>query len=118
MTTIERVQKVLAGIRAKRALATKASVGPWTKGQTCVGIPAVFRETKAVCLFQTRSNSESFTLPNSKDDATFIADARTTCPLALDMLETTIEGLLQHSSFSTSAGVLLATLCAKWEAAQ
>jgi hypothetical protein len=119
MTITERVQKVLAGIRAKRALATKASEGTWLKAKTCIGIPAVMESCQSVALMGIRQSGRvDFDLPNWEANSDFIADARTTCPLALDMLETSIEGLLQHSSFSTSAGVLLAALCDQWDAAQ
>jgi hypothetical protein len=120
-TITDRAAIVLQQIDAALALAEKATPGPWTTGNTCIGIPSVFGETKAVCLFQTRSNSESYTLPNAKDHATFIAASRTLLPASLRCLKTAIGALkaiyiaASNEADSEFALRTLANLCDQWE---
>lgn len=126
----ERVQKVLAGIRAKRARIEKATKAPWVN---LSDQPRTWLGTEAgKCVAELDSHDKHCT-----HDLAFITDARTTYPLTLDMLEASIEGLLRitrqvpitasrgeyregqlhaieaESKHATDA---LTTLCDQWEA--
>lgn len=119
----KRAARVLQEIDAALEMTEKSPPGPWTHGQTCAGV-------NAVCLFQIRGNSESYTLTNSKNDAAFIAASRTGWPTALRCLKTAIEGLLEvitatagNSAWAPSKGQrqacdALAILCEQWEASR
>ena len=101
MIITEQAAQVLAEIDAELAICEKATDGPW-------------RNDEQTRILGKPGMAGSLGHAAFREDATFIASARTVCPKALRMNKTAIEGLLSESKLTplTSAKVAAETLTA------
>ena len=73
MSTQEHLNRIKAKCQELLAIAEKRTAGKWCKSKTCVGIPAVMQDCRAVALMGIRSNGDALDLRNFECNAAFIA---------------------------------------------
>lgn len=117
-----RVKVVITEIEAKIAQAKLATAGNWQYGKTCVGLPAVLQDNKAVALLGTLGHEDgNYLLHNQEVNGPLIVEACNNWIKTLEMLKTAIEGLFKHINNGVCGDALwenqlLITLCDQWEA--
>ena len=120
MIITDQAAQVLAEIDAALAICDKATAGPLVRCNNS----DVFTDTDdarrgiAGNHIADCDPSNDKTCEQARNDAAFIASARTVCPKSLRCLKTAIEGLLplvrELDDIPNSAGHLLTTLITQW----